>query len=63
MAIAGICCPAARLSRSWSSSYSKSSNGGRRRCPLLLKYAQCMRSHGVPNFPDLGRERPEPGTR
>jgi hypothetical protein len=22
--------------------------------PLLLKYSQCMRSHGVPSFPDLG---------
>jgi hypothetical protein len=22
--------------------------------PEVLKYSQCMRSHGVPNFPDLG---------
>jgi hypothetical protein len=22
--------------------------------PTLLKYSQCMRGHGVPNFPDLG---------
>jgi len=31
--------------------------------PLLLKYSQCMRSHGVPNFPDLGQsdQSPVPG--
>ena len=31
--------------------------------PLLLKYSQCMRSHGVPNFPDLGQsdQSPAPG--
>ena len=23
--------------------------------PALLKYAQCMRGHGVPNFPDPGQ--------
>jgi hypothetical protein len=26
--------------------------------PQLLKYSQCMRSHGVPNFPDLGQSDP-----
>ncbi len=31
--------------------------------PMLLKYSQCMRSHGVPNFPDLGQSHrsPPPG--
>ena len=31
--------------------------------PGLLKYSQCMRSHGVPNFPDLGQsdQSPPPG--
>jgi len=31
--------------------------------PFLLKYSQCMRSHGVPNFPDLGQgdQSPAPG--
>jgi hypothetical protein len=31
--------------------------------PMLLKYSQCMRSHGVPNFPDLGQsdQSPAPG--
>ena len=31
--------------------------------PLLLKYSQCMRSHGVPDFPDLGQsdQSPAPG--
>ena len=31
--------------------------------PALLKYSQCMRSHGVPNFPDLGQgdQSPPPG--
>jgi hypothetical protein len=31
--------------------------------PQLLKYSQCMRSHGVPNFPDLGQsdQSPAPG--
>jgi hypothetical protein len=31
--------------------------------PLLLKYSQCMRSHGVPGFPDLGGsgQSPAPG--
>jgi hypothetical protein len=28
--------------------------------PLLLKYAQCMRSHGIPNFPSPGQS-PAPG--
>jgi hypothetical protein len=30
--------------------------------PTLLKFSQCMRSHGVPNFPDLGTsdQSPEP---
>jgi hypothetical protein len=28
--------------------------------PALLKYSQCMRSHGVPNFPDLGQSDPSP---
>jgi hypothetical protein len=28
--------------------------------PALLKYSQCMRSHGVPNFPDLGQSAPSP---
>jgi hypothetical protein len=26
--------------------------------PTLLKYAQCMRSHGVPNYPDPGQNDP-----
>jgi hypothetical protein len=32
--------------------------------PVLLKYSQCMRSHGVPNFPDFGQrdQSPAPGT-
>jgi len=31
--------------------------------PALLKFSQCMRSHGVPNFPDLGQggQSPPPG--
>jgi hypothetical protein len=31
--------------------------------PMLLKYSQCMRSHGVPNFPDFGQsdQSPAPG--
>ena len=31
--------------------------------PELLKYSQCMRSHGVPNFPDFGSsdQSPPPG--
>jgi hypothetical protein len=31
--------------------------------PELLKYSQCMRSHGVPNFPDFGQgdQSPPPG--
>jgi hypothetical protein len=31
--------------------------------PELLKYSQCMRSHGVPDFPDLGQsdQSPAPG--
>jgi hypothetical protein len=31
--------------------------------PTLLKFSQCMRSHGVPNFPDLGSsdQSPAPG--
>jgi hypothetical protein len=28
--------------------------------PELLRYSQCMRSHGVPNFPDLGQNNPSP---
>jgi len=28
--------------------------------PALLKYSQCMRSHGVPNFPDFGQSDPSP---
>jgi len=28
--------------------------------PQLLKYSQCMRSHGVPNFPDFGQNNPSP---
>jgi hypothetical protein len=28
--------------------------------PMLLKYSQCMRSHGVPNFPDFGQSNPSP---
>jgi hypothetical protein len=28
--------------------------------PALLKYSQCMRSHGVPNFPDLGQSGQSP---
>ena len=33
--------------------------------PELLKYSQCMRSHGVPNFPDLGQsdQSPAPGNK
>jgi hypothetical protein len=26
--------------------------------PLLLKYSECMRSHGVPNFPSPGQSAP-----
>jgi hypothetical protein len=31
--------------------------------PRLLKYSQCMRSHGLPNFPDFGQsgQSPAPG--
>jgi hypothetical protein len=29
--------------------------------PLLVKYAQCMRSHGVPNFPAPGQSKLGPG--
>jgi hypothetical protein len=31
--------------------------------PALLKYSQCVRSHGVPNFPDPGQgpQSPAPG--
>jgi hypothetical protein len=31
--------------------------------PMLLKYSQCMRSHGVPDFPDIGGsgQSPAPG--
>ncbi len=31
--------------------------------PMLLKYSQCMRGHGVPSFPDLGSggQSPPPG--
>jgi hypothetical protein len=31
--------------------------------PELLKYSQCMRGHGVPNFPDFGQgtQSPPPG--
>lgn len=28
--------------------------------PLLLKYSQCMRSHGVPNFPSPGQSAASP---
>jgi hypothetical protein len=28
--------------------------------PELLKYSQCMRSHGVPNFPDFGQGTQSP---
>jgi hypothetical protein len=28
--------------------------------PQLLKYSQCMRSNGVPNFPDFGQSDPSP---
>ena len=28
--------------------------------PLLLKYSQCMRSHGVPNFPSPGQSTASP---
>jgi hypothetical protein len=28
--------------------------------PALVKYSQCIRSHGVPNFPDLGQSDPSP---
>jgi hypothetical protein len=30
--------------------------------PMLLKYSQCMRSHGVPNFPDLGQGNQSPAS-
>ena len=30
--------------------------------PLELKYSQCMRSHGVPNFPSPGQATPPPGS-
>jgi hypothetical protein len=29
--------------------------------PELLKFSQCMRSHGVPNFPDFGQSAQSPG--
>jgi hypothetical protein len=29
--------------------------------PLLVKYAQCMRGHGVPNFPAPGQSKSGPG--
>ena len=31
--------------------------------PMLLRYSRCMRSHGVPGFPDLGQsdQSPAPG--
>ncbi len=29
--------------------------------PLMLKYTQCMRGHGVPNFPSPGQSKPGPG--
>jgi hypothetical protein len=28
--------------------------------PEMLKYSQCMRGHGVPNFPDPGQSAPSP---
>ena len=28
--------------------------------PALLKYSQCVRGHGVPNFPDPGQSAPSP---
>ncbi|HLN71213.1 MAG TPA: hypothetical protein VK280_28585 [Streptosporangiaceae bacterium] len=31
-----------------------------RALPMLLKYSQCMRSHGVPDFPDFGQSNPSP---
>jgi hypothetical protein len=30
--------------------------------PLELKYSQCMRSHGVPNFPSPGQATASPGS-
>jgi hypothetical protein len=30
--------------------------------PLELKYSQCMRSHGVPNFPSPGQPTTSPGS-
>jgi hypothetical protein len=30
--------------------------------PLELKYSECMRSHGVPNFPSPGQATPAPGS-
>src|ERR1700677_2496666 len=35
-----------------------------RALPALLRYSQCIRSHGVPNFPDLGQsdQSPAPGS-
>jgi hypothetical protein len=30
--------------------------------PLELKYSQCMRSHGVPNFPSPGQATTSPGS-
>jgi hypothetical protein len=32
-----------------------------RMLPLLLKYSECMRSHGVPNFPSPGQSTFGPG--
>jgi hypothetical protein len=29
--------------------------------PELLKFSECMRSHGVPDFPDLGQSAQSPG--
>ena len=49
MAPAATCClAAARIPRSCSSNSSKR----QRALPGLLKFSQCMRGHGVPNFPD-----------
>jgi hypothetical protein len=30
--------------------------------PAMLKYSQCMRSHGVPSFPNPGQATPAPGS-
>jgi len=43
-----------RTTTTTSTTVASSRAGGGRKAPSLLAYASCMRSHGVPNFPDPG---------